>query len=133
MTILIDSEGGEQAPTALTFPFSSSSPSTGIYSPPTRSRVPAALVLFASGGRFHECVKYHIPTAKSSCASPVAMGFEGLCAIHHMTTAETSNFATLYSALSHKDNPLALSVLDPITGDMLEHHQLQRDPCYKTA
>jgi hypothetical protein len=49
------------------------------------------------------------------------MGFVGLCAIHHMLTAETSNFVALCSALLHKDNPLALSVLDPATGNMLEH------------
>jgi hypothetical protein len=78
----------------------------------TRSRVPAALALFTSGGRFHEWVQYRIPMAKSLRASSVAMGFVGLCAIHHMTMAETSNFAALCSALLHKDNPLALSVLD---------------------
>ncbi len=98
----------------------------------TRSRAPAALALFASGGQFHECVQYRIPTAKSLRASPVAMGFAGLCAIHHMTTAETSNFVVLCSALLHKDNPLALSVLDPTTSGMLEHCQLQRAPWCKT-
>ncbi len=90
----------------------------------TRSRAPAALVLFASGGRFHECIQYCIPTAKSLRASSVAMGFADLCTIHHMPTAETSNFAALCSALLHEDNPLALSVLDPTTGNMLEHCQL---------
>jgi hypothetical protein len=52
------------------------------------------------------------------------MGFAELCAMHHMTTAETTNFAALSSALLHNDNPLALSVLDPTTGNMLEHCQL---------
>ncbi len=99
----------------------------------TRSRAPAALALFALGGRFHECVQYCIPTTKSLRASPVAMGFAGLCTINNMTTAVTSNFATLYSALSHKDNPLALSVLDPTIGNMLEHHQLRPEPGYKTT
>jgi hypothetical protein len=99
----------------------------------TRSWAPAALVLFASGGHFHECVQYCIPTAKSSRVSPVAMGFAGLCAIHHMTTAETSNFAALCSALLHKDNPLALSALHPTTGNMLEHSHLRHDPWYKTT
>jgi hypothetical protein len=83
----------------------------------TRSQVPAALVLFASGGWFHECIHYHISTAKSLHASPVAMGFVHLCAMHHMTKAETSNFSALCSALLHKDNPLALSVLDPTTSN----------------
>jgi hypothetical protein len=63
----------------------------------------------------------------------VAIGFVVLCAIHHMSTANTSNFAALCSALLHKDNPLALSVLSPTTGNMLEHCQLQRDPRYKTT
>jgi hypothetical protein len=90
----------------------------------TRPQAPAALALFASGGQFHECVQYHIPIAKLSRASSVAMGFAGLCAIHHMTTAETSNFAALCSALLHQDNLLALLVLDPTTSNMLEHHQL---------
>jgi hypothetical protein len=52
------------------------------------------------------------------------MGFAGLCAMHHMTTVETTNFAALCAALSYKDNPLALSVLNPTTGDMLEYRQL---------
>jgi hypothetical protein len=87
----------------------------------TRSRAPAALALFASGGQFHECIHYHIPKAKLSCNSSAAMGFAGLCPIHHMSKAETSNFAALCSALLHKDNPLALSVLIPTTSNMLEH------------
>ncbi len=90
----------------------------------TSSRAPAPLALFASGGWFHECVQYRIPTAKSLHSPPVAMGFAGLCAMHHMTTAEISNFAALCSALLHNDNLLALSVLDPTTSNMLEHCQL---------
>jgi hypothetical protein len=99
----------------------------------TRSRVPAPLALFASGGQFHECVQYCIPTAKSSCSPLVAMGFADLCAMYHMMTAETTNFAALCLALFHKDNLLALSVLDPTTGSMLEHCQLRSDPWYKTT
>jgi hypothetical protein len=98
----------------------------------TRSQAPAALALFASGGEFHECVQYRVPMTKSSYFSSIAMGFAGLCAIHHMSTAETSNFAVLCVALLH-DNPLTLSVLDTTTGNMLEHCQLQRDPWYKTT
>ncbi len=98
----------------------------------TRSRVPAPLALFASGGWYHDCVQYCIPTAKSSCSPLVAMGFAGLCAMYHMTTAETTNFAALCSAFLLKDNPLAMSVLDPTIGNMLKHCQLQRDPWYKT-
>jgi hypothetical protein len=99
----------------------------------TRSRAPALLALFVSGGRYDECNQYRIPIAKSSCCPPVAMGFAGLCTMNHMMTAETTNFATLCSAHSHKDNPLALSFLDPTTGNMLEHCQLQFDPWYKTT
>jgi hypothetical protein len=51
--------------------------------------------------------------------------------MHHMTTEETTSFAALCSAFLHKDNELAQSVLDPTTGNMLEHCQLQRDPWYK--
>jgi hypothetical protein len=90
----------------------------------TRSHAQASLALFASGGQFHECVQYCISTAKSSCSPPVAMGSAGLCAMYHMTTTETTNFAALCSALLQEDNPLALSVLDPRTGNMLEHIQL---------
>jgi hypothetical protein len=43
----------------------------------TRSRAPAALALFASGGQFHECIQYRIPTAKSARASSAAMGLRG--------------------------------------------------------
>jgi hypothetical protein len=63
----------------------------------------------------------------------MAMGFAGLCAMHYMTKEETTNFAALCSALLHKDNALALSVLDLTTGNMLEHCQLRRDPWYKTT
>jgi hypothetical protein len=59
------------------------------------------------------------------------MEFVGLCAIHHMSMADTSNFAALCFALLHKDSPFALSVLDPTTSNMLEHCQLQHDPWYK--
>jgi hypothetical protein len=98
----------------------------------TRSRAPATLALFASGGQFHYCIQYHIPTAKLLRAPSVAIGFAGLCVIHHMSMADTSKFATLWcSALLHKDNPLALSVLNPTTSDVLEHCQLQCDPWYK--
>jgi hypothetical protein len=73
------------------------------------------------------------PYSQIFASPPVAMGFAGLCAMHHMTTAKTSNFAALCSALLHKDNPLALSVLDPTTDNMLEHCQLRCDPWYKTT
>jgi hypothetical protein len=94
----------------------------------TRSHAPAPLALFASGRQYHECVQYRFPTVKSSHSPAVAMGFAGLCTMHHMASAETTNFAALCSALLHKDNLLALSVLAPTAGNMLEHCQLQRNP-----
>jgi hypothetical protein len=87
----------------------------------TRFCVPALLALFTSQEWYHECVRYRIPTDKSSRSPPVAMGFAGLCTMHHMMTAETTNFVALCSALLHKDSPLALSVLDPTISNMLEH------------
>jgi hypothetical protein len=100
----------------------------------TRSRTPAALALFASGRQYHKYSQYHIPTAKSSCSPTKTMGYVGLCTMHHMVSAETTNFAALCSALLHKDKPLALSVLEPTTGNMLEHCEpQQRDPWYKTT
>jgi hypothetical protein len=98
-----------------------------------RFRAPAPLALFVSGGRSHGCVQYHIPTARSLHSPLVAMGFACLCTVHHMMTAETTNFAALCSALLHKDSPLALSALDPTTGNILEHCQLCHDPWYKTT
>jgi hypothetical protein len=61
------------------------------------------------------------------------MGFVGLCAAHHMMSAEVNNFVSLCAALLQEDNPLALSVLDPTTGDILEHCQLWRNPQYKVT
>jgi hypothetical protein len=55
--------------------------------------------------------------------------------LHHVShdSVVTTTFAALCSALLHVDNPLALSVLDPTTSNMLEHCQLQRNPWYKTT
>jgi hypothetical protein len=99
----------------------------------TRSCAPAPLALFTLGQQYHECIQNRIPTAKSSCSPAVAMGFAGLCATHHMASAKVNNFAALCSALSQEDNPLALSVLDPTTGNILEHCQLRHNPCYKAT
>jgi hypothetical protein len=50
-----------------------------------------------------------------------------------MTPKEVDGFAYLCKALTKVDSPAALSVLDPATGKFLEHHQLRRDPRYKTT
>jgi hypothetical protein len=50
-----------------------------------------------------------------------------------MSPKEPNGFAYLCAALEKVDSPSALSVLDPTTGDFLEHRQLRHDPRYKTA
>jgi hypothetical protein len=50
-----------------------------------------------------------------------------------MTPKEADGFAYLCAALEIVDSPSALFVLDPTTGDFLEHRQLHCDPCYKTT
>ncbi len=46
---------------------------------------------------------------------------------------EADGFAYLYAVLEKVDSPSALSILDPTTGDFLEHCQLCYDPHYKTT
>jgi len=50
-----------------------------------------------------------------------------------MPATEVSGFAGLCQELPQLDIPEALSVLDPYTGEFLEHRQLRRDPRYKTT
>jgi hypothetical protein len=50
-----------------------------------------------------------------------------------MPATEVPRFAGLCQALSLLDMPEALSVLDPSTGEFLEHRQLRHDPRYKTT
>jgi hypothetical protein len=52
-----------------------------------------------------------------------------------MKPAEVDAFAFLCEALTLEDGPglSALSVLDPATGEFLEHRQLRRDPRYKAT
>jgi hypothetical protein len=63
-----------------------------------------------------------------SCSSNKVCG-----PLHHAShdISKITNFSALCSALLHKDNPLALSVLNPATSDVLEHCQLRRNPWYK--
>ena len=101
----------------------------------TRSRVQAPLALFTSGRPYHEQVKYHIPTAKATRPAEEPLAFAGLCESFHMKPAEIDAFAFLCEALTLEDGPglSALSVLDPATGEFLEHRQLRRDPRYKAT
>ncbi len=50
-----------------------------------------------------------------------------------MTPKEVDGFAYLCKALTKVDSPAALSVLNPATGEFLEHRQLGHDPRYKTT
>ena len=86
----------------------------------TRARTNAPLALFSGHTPIYAG---YVPTPKSAPkAAPKPMGFAGLCRAHAMTTPEVQNFALLCRALS---------VLDPTTGEFLEHRQLRRDPKYK--
>jgi hypothetical protein len=60
------------------------------------------------------------------------LGFGGLCQAFSVSPKKADGFAYLCAALEKVD-PSALSVLNPTTGDFLEHYQLCRDPCYKTT
>jgi hypothetical protein len=61
------------------------------------------------------------------------LGFVGLCGAHHMTTDKETKFASLCTSLLQIDDPLALSVLDPSTGELLQNCQLSCNPHYKTT
>ncbi len=80
----------------------------------TRSRVPAPLALFTAKQQFHECVTYHIPTAKSVWSPADPIGFAGL--FKAMQSAEVDGFAYLCQASTLVGGPEALLVLNPSTG-----------------
>ncbi len=82
---------------------------------------------------YHKEVRYHIPTAKLTCAPEKHLGFVGLCHTFTMSPKETNCFAFLCEALVKVNGPSALAVPDPATGKFLEHCQLHRDPHYKTT
>jgi hypothetical protein len=92
----------------------------------TRSWAPAPLALFLSGRPYHKQVKYHISTTKALRTSEEPLAFVGLCEAFDMKPAEVESFAYLCKALMLKDGPepSALLVLDPATGEFLEHCQL---------
>jgi hypothetical protein len=79
----------------------------------------------------HECIIYHIPTAKSVWAPAEPIGFAGLCKA--VQPAEIEGFAYLCQALTHVSSPEALLVLDSSTGKFLKHCQLHHDPHYKAT
>jgi hypothetical protein len=93
------------------------------------------LALIAGGRPYHKGVTYRIPTAKATRSPPVQLGFAGLCVAFSMSPKEVNGFANLCSSLvkiNHFD-PSAFSVLDPVTGELLEHCQLCRDPRHKAT
>jgi hypothetical protein len=47
-----------------------------------------------------------------------------------MSPENSTDFAYLCAALEKADSPAVLSVLDPATGEFLEHRQLRQDPHY---
>jgi hypothetical protein len=73
--------------------------------------------------------------AKATRSPPVQLGFAGLCEAFSMSPKEVDGFANLCSSLAKIDqfDPSAFSVLDPVTGELLEHRQLCRDPRYKAT
>ncbi len=63
------------------------------------------------------------------------LGFAGLCKAFSMSPKEVNGFANFCSSLAKIDHfdPSAFSVLDPVTGELLEHRQLCRDLRYKAT
>ncbi len=93
------------------------------------------LALFAGCRPYHEQVTYCIPTVKSTRVKTMQLGFAGLCEAYDMSPNKVDGFANLCASLEKIDHfdPSALSVLDPSTGESLEHRQLRRDPRYKAT
>ena len=84
------------------------------------------LALNASAGSYHHRVKYMIPTSKSAQRNEEYMDFVGLC--QAMDKYDVEGFAGLFQALQDTEPPSANAVLDPSSGEFLEHRQLRRDP-----
>jgi hypothetical protein len=82
-------------------------------------------------GQYHNWVRYHIPNLKTVQSQEEQLEFVGLCKAMHADNIE--GFAYLCQALQESDTPTAHAVLDPATGEFLEHCQLRWDPFYKTT
>ena len=89
------------------------------------------LVLNVNTSQYHQLVQYRITTTKVVQPQDEQQDFAGLC--QAMDANNVEGFAFLCQALQESDTPLALSVLDPATGEFLEHRQLLCDPRYKTT
>ncbi len=97
----------------------------------TRAPAPPPPALFTTGRPLHERIKYQMSTAKTIWSPVKPVGFAGLC--RAMPPTEVAGFANLCQSLSMLDIPVALSVLDPSTGEFLKHCQLCWDPRYKAT
>jgi hypothetical protein len=79
-----------------------------------------------------ELVQYHIPTAKTTRPqNTLSFQFSGLCQALALSEPETTEFACLCARLSTLNKGNRLAILDQESGQLLEHRQLRRDPCYK--
>ncbi len=77
-------------------------------------------------------VQYHIPTAKTiRPQKTMASQFAGLCQALALSEPESTEFACLWLRLSTLDKGHSLAALDKESGQLVEHCQLQQDPCYK--
>ena len=100
----------------------------------TQSRRPEPLVgpkvtplaLNTKAGPYHHRVQYMIPTSKSVQPNDNYMDFGGLC--QAMDKNNVESFASLCKALQDTEPPSANAVLDPFSGEFLEHLQLRWDP-----
>ena len=59
--------------------------------------------------------------------------FAGLCEALALSKPELIEFAGLCESLTILNDGDALAVLNRDTGKLLEHHQLRKDPRYKTV
>ena len=84
------------------------------------------LALNASAGPYHKQVQHMIPTLKSVQPDNEYMDFAGLC--QAMDKNYVESFAGLCQALQDTEPPSANNVLDPSSGEFLEHKKLRRDP-----
>ena len=87
----------------------------------------SAAVLWIRGALGKGTLFRYPPSWVPTQAPPVQLDFAGLC--------EAFAFANLCSSLEkfYCSDPSALSVLDPATGEFLEHRQLRCDPKFKTV
>ena len=72
-------------------------------------------------------------TRSRASAPTESLSFAGLCQAFSMTPKAANGFAFLCKALEQVDSASALSVLNPATGEFLEHPQLHQDPRYKAT